>query len=239
MIFENQDVLFCISKYVVVVPHINSYTNNKNIIDNSMINSLIAISKKKNVDLIKSYYPLNNYNFILKLVKLDGIMIKFADDKLKDNFKIAEQAIYNNPNSLYYCSNKVKDDINLVKLSLKNGGKLYYASQRLRSNKDFACYAIDINPQSCKYIMGDWYKDDILFTKWLINKHIAITTIFIIVNSNVFINDIELIKTAIKDVGYRALRSLPIDLKNRPDLKKICRKYHLQTHGHKNIYNLF
>ena len=47
MIFENQDVLFCISKYVVVVPHINSYTNNKNIIDNSMINSLIAISKKK------------------------------------------------------------------------------------------------------------------------------------------------------------------------------------------------
>ena len=73
----------------------------------------------------------------------NGIALRYASDRLKDNGDIIKLVVEKNGIALQYASDRLKDNDNIVKLAVeKNGIALQYASDRLKDNDDILRIAV-------------------------------------------------------------------------------------------------
>lgn len=84
----------------------------------------------------------DNEEFIKIAIKSDGLNIKYASKRLRDNFEIAKLAIEHSPNNsvIKYLSPRLRDNIELALLDIKNGAcpGIEYYSRRLRNCNEIA-----------------------------------------------------------------------------------------------------
>ena len=236
-VFNYSSLLYIISSYNPIPAGVNCCSGTLQITHNSMISFLIIMLKNNFtthwIEKVTKYLPIDNLDFMMKLVNINGCMIIVAHSKLKSNYELLKAAISNNGMAMYYADSLIKDDTELAKLSLKSGGQLYYLSERLRSNRDMIIYAANINPKSLTYVTDDWIKYDEDLAFHLIYKRNPKLTSEVLRVSDVPKSNIELSKICIEDLGYEALRRLNDNLKYNKDLIKLCRINYLKNDGYR------
>ena len=240
-VLNNESLLFSITSYFPITPTVNKLSGSKLICQNSMISYLIITLKDRPemcsnnyIKKVTKFLPTHSLEFMMKLVKINGNLIKVADTHLKSDYNLLKIAISQNGHAMYYANDCIKDNIELAKLSLLNSGQLYYLSERLRSDKDIVKYAANIDPVSLRYVNAEWIKYDEDFAFQMINKRNPRLTSTILSVSMVPKNNVELSKICIEDLGYEAFRLLDIDLKQNKLLIKLCRQNYLKKEGYRN-----
>ena len=89
----------------------------------------------------------NNFDFVLSKVKQDGMALYYASNELKDNGEIVKIAVKQKGWALYYASEKLRDNEEIVKEAVKqNGFAFQFASENLQ--KEF----IKKQPELIKYV---------------------------------------------------------------------------------------
>lgn len=132
-----------------------SLKNNENI-----IKTLIVKEPSKILEF--DYLP--NYNkLIKKVIKENGMALKYLSNKNRDNERLVLLACKNNINSLEYASERLKNDREFIintAIKLKTDKVVYFASSSLTHNKQFN---IDIIKKIGfnLYFVFDEFKDDI------------------------------------------------------------------------------
>ena len=236
-VWSNTSLLHEISSYFPIPASVNKTSGDKIIYHNSMVTYIILMIRNDFttpwIEKVTKYLPIDNFDFMMKLVKINGCMIKVANKELKSNYKLLKTAILNNGMAMYYADTFIKDDTELAKLSLKSGGQLYYLSERLKSNRDMIMYAANINPKSLMYVTDNWIKNDEDLAFRLIYKRNPKLTSVVLSVSDVPKSNIELSKICIEDLGYQALRCLNDNLKYNKDLIKLCRINYLKNDGYR------
>ena len=163
---------------------------------------------------------------MIKLVKKNGALIKLSNDCLKKNINLWKCALKNNGDVLRYAPEDIKDNEELVLLSLYNGGKLYHASARLQNERKIVMKAIDLNPQFTSNAIPSNLENDFDFVSSMILKKNKYISLAILSRSNLARTDYELCKICIELSGYQALRLMNPQYRYDPELIKICRKSH-------------
>ena len=137
------------------------YLLNENLKNNEDI--IITLLVKSPTE-IHNFDYLDNYNQIIrKVIKRNGLALKYLSNKSRDNERLVIAAIKNNINALEYASNRLKNDpdfiINLA-VKFKTDNIIYFASEKLLHNKSFI---IDIIRKIGfnLYLVHDEFKDDL------------------------------------------------------------------------------
>ncbi len=72
-----------------------------------------------------------------------GTSLRYASNKLRDNYDIVMAAVSRNGWSLKYASEELRDNYNIVMVAVENcGTSLEYASDRLQNNYNIAIHAV-------------------------------------------------------------------------------------------------
>lgn len=104
--------------------------------------------------------------FIMELVKYDKSTVKYASDRLKDNdidiINIIKELKKASLFELKYESAKNRNDINVVEEYVDEGHEFRYASDEIKSNKDFILRMIDksFTPELLLAELSDELQDD-------------------------------------------------------------------------------
>ena len=89
----------------------------------------------------------NDYEIVKIAVEKSATAIQYASNKLKNNIDIVKTALLNSKYDLIFslsCMRKYNDNDELVKLALKaNGANICYTSKRIRDNYEMAKYALE------------------------------------------------------------------------------------------------
>lgn len=128
--------------------------------DENIIKTLLIKEPSK----ILEFDYLQNYNKLIKrVIKENGLALKYLSNKNRDNEKLVLLASKNNINSLEYASQRLKNDKEFIistAIKLKTDKVIYFASESLIHNKQFV---IDIIKRIGfnLYFVFDEFKDDI------------------------------------------------------------------------------
>ena len=102
----------------------------------------------------------DNYDIALTAVKANGISLQFISDRLKDNENIALAAVSNNYYAFLYVSDKLKDTESFVSTVVKKyNSPLEFASDRLKDDYDFILPFIKRNEYNLSCV-SDRLKDN-------------------------------------------------------------------------------
>jgi len=130
-----------------------------------------VISELKNICVSNDCSNFNNdFNFMNRLVKINGLALEIASDNLKNNINMISAAILSNQKSLqfigenfkksenllnfvYKCRNELKNmNDDFIKSLIENNGlTLQYMSEQLRANKAIVKNAIKNNGLALKF----------------------------------------------------------------------------------------
>ena len=137
------------------------YFLNENLKNNEDVIITLLI---KSPDKIHQFDYLENYNQIIrKVIKQNGLALKYLSNKNRDNERMVTMALKNNIKALEYASIRLKNDpdfiINLA-VKFKNDQIIYYASDKLLHNKNFIINIIKKLGFNL-YLVHDEFKDDL------------------------------------------------------------------------------
>ena len=133
----------------------------------------------------------NNKQFVLQIVRMDGMQLEHANDELKNNIDTVIAAIDQNIEAFEFASKDIKSDKRIVLKLVKINGlvlqyadpllqndkeivlaavnneitSLDYASDILKSNKEFMLDIININGQAIKYASEELSDDKSIVLK--------------------------------------------------------------------------
>jgi len=122
---------------------------------------------KKNGMLLKyaSDKLKNNRNVVITAVSNYGMALEYASDRLKNDKQIVLHAISNSSSALFHASDKLRDDEDVILAAVsKFGYTLKYASENLKNNKNIVCAALISRPDAFEY-MSKELKYDLNFCK--------------------------------------------------------------------------
>lgn len=105
----------------------------------------------------------NNRNFVEKAVQLNGLILEWCSTELRDDENIVMKALTNNVNSLKGASSRLCDDEDIVRFALFSTEfveAFYYASKRLRSNKDLVLDVIKKDGSQLNYASAALQDDE-------------------------------------------------------------------------------
>lgn len=89
---------------------------------------------------------------IIKMcVKFNGLNLKDAAPKFKNNFNICSHAVFNDPFAFEFVSDRLKDNRFLMKLALKNGMTLQFFKDMYKDNQYYVDMACHQNPLALLY----------------------------------------------------------------------------------------
>jgi hypothetical protein len=190
---------------------------------------------------------LDSKEDVLKQIKRDPHLLKYASDNLKNNREIVKEAIIRNPKTLEYASHILKDDKAFISEHIKQDGNLLkYLSARLKDDQEIVSLAIQQEPLALQYA-STRLKNDFSLVRFTIKKDVTVlafldhkfrnnkeislilndpTLMFQQINKNPeslkFIGDFlknnqSLMKTAVKQDG-KSLRYANQNLQNLPEL---------------------
>jgi hypothetical protein len=84
-------------------------------------------------------------DFVLKIVQLNGYLLKSASEVLKDDKEIVLEAVKNS-NSLKFASDRLKNDEEIALESIKNFPESFCDLDELLDKKEFILKALKVNP---------------------------------------------------------------------------------------------
>ena len=86
---------------------------------------------------------LNNKKFVLKILRIDGCLLRYVPYEFQNDKEIVLEAIRDNGYNLECASYEIRNDKKIVAISLKtNGYSLEHASEKLQSNKKLILMAL-------------------------------------------------------------------------------------------------
>ena len=83
---------------------------------------------------------MDNKQIILYIIKNNGLLLKFVNDKFKDDIEIVNIAIANNGNAIKFASSRLQNDYSIclsVIMNTYNHKLMKYMSSNLCDNYDF------------------------------------------------------------------------------------------------------
>lgn len=189
---------------------------------------LISLAYKKSLD-IEQHTELfsDNLSMVARLVRINGLLLKYASPEIQDNKEIIDIAIKQNPEAIEFATDKYKNDKDFIKNLLHNNQSLFrYASDNLRNDK---AYVLDLLSQEYKSIgtlfkyVGDKLKED---------REVVTTAVYrkggnLKFSHEIFQDDEDIVSIAVNTNGY-AIRYASPRLK---DNKKIGMLAASRTHG--------
>lgn len=108
---------------------------------------------------------VGNKSYMLDLVKIDGNILQFASDKLKNDSTVGLEAIKQNDFALRYIGNDLKTNRKFVKsVILRNGNNLCHFPH-FAGDRKMVVVAIEANPWALKYASDDLKADKELIFK--------------------------------------------------------------------------
>ena len=117
---------------------------------------------------------LNNKNFFLEIVRINGLNLEFIPKIFKNDKEIVLTAIINNSNAFIFASDKLKDNKEIV-LELINQCSLFfnvgninflqYISDRLKNDKEIILKAIQKNINAIVFASNELTKAIFSFFK--------------------------------------------------------------------------
>lgn len=170
----------------------------------------------------------NDEEFMMKAVKLNGILLYFGSNKIKSNIKIVKEAINNNIGALDMIDEKLLNNEDLISEFINYYPDIYEKiSSELKCNLHFAFIYFtrnsDILNLSYKrnFITNIYNKKrsipfNILNNKELFMKVVSINGDALIYASKDLQNDIEVVFLAVSN-KWSAIKNMNLDI-NRPDL---------------------
>lgn len=118
--------------------------------------TLLEILKHKPFLFEKKYINqkyINNKNFFLKVLEINGSFLKYASDELKDDDEIVNHALKNDSNAIEYASTRFKQNLKRVLVSLKKSKTkediLASLDAALLDNEDVILTAILSSSERC------------------------------------------------------------------------------------------
>ena len=103
----------------------------------------------------------NNKKFLLEVVKIDGVALEYADDKLKSDKEIVMEAVINDGYSLQYADKKFIKDKEIVMNAVKsNGYAIKFVLDEYIDDVDFLWSLLMSNENNtfCKLNGYDYYR---------------------------------------------------------------------------------
>lgn len=189
---------------------------------------LISLAYKRSSD-IEQHTELfsDNLSMVARLVRINGLLLKYASPEIQDNKEIIDIAIKQNPEAIEFATDKYKNDKEFIKNLLHNNQSLFrYASEHLRNDKT---YILDLLSQEYKS-MGTLFKyaGDILKE----DREVVTSAVFrkggnLKFAHEKFQDDDDIVSIAVNTNGY-AIRYASPRLK---DNKKIGMLAASRTHG--------
>jgi len=114
---------------------------------------------KKALENSKDTIPLPT-KIWLELVKADGQLLKYADNKNKNNKEIVYEAIKQDGRFIEYASDRQKNNKKTMSEAIKNSGtSLKYASEELKNDKELVMEAVKNNPDILLELNEKLYQD--------------------------------------------------------------------------------
>lgn len=83
-------------------------------------------------------------NFILQVVKINGLLLQYVNEKLKDDEDVVFAAVKDNRLAFCYASERLRNNKELALLALKNDGQpLYHIGNLLKNDRDVVNQALE------------------------------------------------------------------------------------------------
>ncbi|EFC41271.1 hypothetical protein NAEGRDRAFT_80791 [Naegleria gruberi] len=100
--------------------------------------------------ILKNYG--SNPDVLTEIVKVYGKGLQYASVELKNNKKIVNLAINQNPDALEFASQELKGDLRVVTRAItRKGTSLNYASKEIKDNKEIVLLALENDNQAYHY----------------------------------------------------------------------------------------
>ncbi len=131
---------------------------------------------------------LSDKQFVITAVRMDGLVLMYVSDTLKDSIEVVTTAVRQNGRALAYASTRLRDDKDVVSTAVNNLGiALVYASKTMQNDPEVVTIAVQNYGSAIKYASEELRA----------NKQIALTAIR---------NDTE------------AFQYISVELQNDPDI---------------------
>jgi hypothetical protein len=111
----------------------------------NLSSSFEAASVKMNTFDKFDHEFMNERDFVLKIVQLNGILLERASNELQDDGEIVLESVKNS-NSLQYASDILKNDEEIALESIKNFPESFCDFGEKLNNKEFLFKALKVNP---------------------------------------------------------------------------------------------
>jgi hypothetical protein len=92
---------------------------------------------------------------------VDGLVLKYADSKIRDNAKIVKIATENNSNAVEFASLRIRSDKKfMLSMIEQDAMNLEFASANIQDDEDVVIYAIKLDPEAIKFASKRLLHDD-------------------------------------------------------------------------------
>ena len=111
----------------------------------------------------------DDFDFVLSKVKQNGYALYYASDELKNNEEIVKEAVKQKGLALKFASKRLQDDEEIVREAIKQDEWAFpYVSEKLKNNEEIVKIAIRKNEMVLKFASYDLQKEFIAQTPELI-----------------------------------------------------------------------
>jgi len=112
-----------------------------------------SVQDIKNILKFLNHEFKNDFSIVYSAVSKNGLELKDASERLKDDFQIASAAIYNNIDAWEYVSEILKKNKNFVLNAAKQiRGVIKYVGEKMKTDKDVALAAISIDSEAITHV---------------------------------------------------------------------------------------
>ena len=114
-------------------------------------------------ELVSLYNPkwYSNEQLFESVCAVDGLVLKYANARIRDNIKIVKIATENNSNAVEFASLRIRSDKKfMLEMIEKDAMNLEFASANIQDDEEVIIYAIKLNPEAIKFASKRLLHDD-------------------------------------------------------------------------------
>lgn len=113
---------------------------------------IIKLALKKDVGNIVKRIPeeiINNKEYLLELISINDLVIRYASSQLQDDYEIIEAGVKKNGYAIFYASERLQQDFNLISLAIETYPILILNfADKFKKNKELiikgCCHKLDM-----------------------------------------------------------------------------------------------
>jgi hypothetical protein len=152
--------------------HVWTYKLNKKSTEREILSTISYIKYARRISRINKKF-LNNKKFLLKALKINGLILNYLDAKFRGDKEIVMAALYDDPTKvrglgphMFWDSidDSLKEDEDIILTACKNNSAIDFVPQRLLSDKKFILKCAKINGNILKKIDKKFCDDEEIVT---------------------------------------------------------------------------